>query len=104
MLDGHTQDVKCVRWHPIRNVLISASYDDTLKFWNEDGGDWYCHDTLTGHSSTVWSCAFNSSGDKLISCSDDKSIILWKNVYDNNLGAWNKYQTLKNRHKYSIYR
>jgi WD40 repeat protein len=104
MLDGHSQDVKCVKWHPKRNILVSTSYDDTLRVWIEDGGDWYCHDTLSGHASTVWSCSFDLSGDKLVSCSDDKGIILWKNEYDKKVGSWNKCQTIKNNQKYTIYR
>lgn len=31
VLQGHTQDVKMVRWHPHQNWLVSASYDDSLK-------------------------------------------------------------------------
>ena len=34
MLEGHTQDVKFVRWHPTAPaMLLSASYDDTIKVW-----------------------------------------------------------------------
>lgn len=31
VLQGHTQDVKMVKWHPTQNWLVSASYDDTIK-------------------------------------------------------------------------
>lgn len=34
VLSGHSQDVKSVRWHPSRNLLLSASYDDSIKLWN----------------------------------------------------------------------
>lgn len=31
VLQGHTQDVKMVQWHPTMNVLFSCSYDNTIK-------------------------------------------------------------------------
>jgi WD40 repeat protein len=31
VLQGHTQDVKMVQWHPILDVLVSVSYDNTIK-------------------------------------------------------------------------
>jgi hypothetical protein len=31
VLNGHTQDVKQVTWHPTEDVLISVSYDNTIK-------------------------------------------------------------------------
>jgi WD40 repeat protein len=40
VLHGHSQDVKCVKWHPSRDLLFSSSYDDTIKVWAEDDDDW----------------------------------------------------------------
>ena len=31
VLNGHTQDVKMVQWHPTMDVLFSCSYDNTIK-------------------------------------------------------------------------
>ena len=57
----HTQDVKSLRFHPSRpGLLVSASYDDSLKVWAEDGDDWYCAQTLVAHSSTVWGLSFGA--------------------------------------------
>ncbi|MEX7539442.1 hypothetical protein SGI37_20710, partial [Providencia rettgeri] len=33
-----------------------------------------------GHTSTVWSLAFNASGDKMVSCSDDLTVKIWTDV------------------------
>jgi WD40 repeat protein len=77
VLNGHTQDVKCVKWHPTKEILCSASYDDTIKFWIEEMDDWECVDTLKGHTSTVWSISFNPTGDLLCSVGDDRKMILW---------------------------
>ncbi|KAK8632485.1 hypothetical protein V6N13_072876 [Hibiscus sabdariffa] len=52
VLQGHTQDVKMVRWHPTMDVLFSCSYDNTIKVWwsEDDDGDWSYVQTL-GESS-----------------------------------------------------
>lgn len=31
VLQGHTQDVKMVLWHPFVDVLVSVSYDNSIK-------------------------------------------------------------------------
>ena len=31
VLQGHTQDVKMVQWHPFYDVLVSVSYDNSIK-------------------------------------------------------------------------
>ncbi|PPD68723.1 hypothetical protein GOBAR_DD34394 [Gossypium barbadense] len=66
------------------DILFSCSYDNTAKvWWSEDAdGDWDCVQTLgessNGHSSTVWSLAFNAKGDKLVTCSDDLTLKIWE--------------------------
>lgn len=42
------QDVKTVRWHPQGEVLVSASYDDSIKLWVEEDDEWVCAQTLAG--------------------------------------------------------
>lgn len=37
-----------------------------------------CCATLEGHESTVWSVAFDGSGERLASCSDDKTVRIWQ--------------------------
>ena len=31
VLEGHTEDVKMVQWHPFFDVLVSVSYDNTIR-------------------------------------------------------------------------
>lgn len=59
-------------------LLASASYDDTVKLYQEEEDDWVCCATLEGHESTVWSVAFDRSGERLASCSDDKTVRIWR--------------------------
>ena len=42
------QDVKTVRWHPSSELLVSASYDDSIKVWVESDDEWICAQTLAG--------------------------------------------------------
>lgn len=39
-----------VAWHPGGDLLVSASYDDSIKVWEEDasGDEWICKQTLEG--------------------------------------------------------
>ena len=81
-----------------RELLASGSYDDTIRLWRdvEDEGDWMCVAVIEGHGGTVWDVCWekyintslypNLSNEdiagewepRLISCSDDLSIRLWK--------------------------
>ena len=81
------QDVKMVAWHPTGEVLISCSYDDSIKVWVDCDGEWECAQTLAGpglgHSSTVWGIAFNKDGSQMVSCSDDHTLRVWACSFNN---------------------
>ena len=86
VLHGHEGDVKCVEfasshgeWGDGEEILLSASYDDTIKCWAEEAGDWYCAATIGGvHSSTIWSITLSPSAGRLVSGSADGSIAIYK--------------------------
>lgn len=85
ILQGHIGDVKCVvlalshgEWGDGDDIVLSSSYDNTIKVWAEDTGDWYCAATLSAHSSTVWSLAMAPSEIRMVSGSADRSLAIWK--------------------------
>lgn len=107
VLQEHSGDVKCVSWHPVEECFASASYDDTIRLWREDIDDWGQVACLKGHEGTVWyidwegverdgsslqsgdsseaaaaAKAWNerhvSSGPRLVSCSDDRTVRVWR--------------------------
>jgi len=53
-----------------------------VRVWAENDDDWYCKETLTGHTSTVWGVALSPQGSRMASVSDDNSVIVWQ--YDQN--------------------
>ena len=79
VLEGHSQDIKFVKWIPPAcscassgsghhrggpsrptKLVLSGGYDDTLKIWEENPNrqdDWHCTATLVHHTSTVWEAA-----------------------------------------------
>ena len=43
-------------WHPQGEVLVSASYDDSIKLWVEEDDEWVCAQTLAGELRAGWEC------------------------------------------------
>ena len=84
----------------LSKVVASVSYDDTVKIWMADDDDWVCTDTLTGHTSTIWGAAFNDTGDTLVSCSDDLSLIFWRRKA---AGQYEQVASLSGQHERTIY-
>mmetsp|Transcript_17425 Transcript_17425/g.35773 ORF Transcript_17425/g.35773 Transcript_17425/m.35773 type:complete len:440 (+) Transcript_17425:72-1391(+) len=86
VLNGHEGDVKTVKFAPSHGIwgdgdelLLSASYDDTIKVWAEDDGDWYCAFSIQGvHTDTIWSLAIAPGGGRLVSASADGSLAILK--------------------------
>ena len=80
VLQGHTQDVKSVAWHPRLDVLVSAGYDATVRVWTEEaeGLEWACAQVLDEHRATVWDLAFDAAGAHLASCDAAGTVRVWR--------------------------
>ncbi|KAK8006205.1 WD domain-containing protein [Apiospora marii] len=94
VLNEHDGDVKAVAWCPdsdsrsgrgrySSDVLASASYDDTVRIWREDGdGEWVCVAVLEGHKGTVWGLQWEPKPEgsrfpRLLTWSADQTLRLW---------------------------
>ncbi|KAK8094731.1 hypothetical protein PG997_001416 [Apiospora hydei] len=93
VLNEHDGDVKAVAWCPdgarsgrgrySSDVLASASYDDTVRIWREDGdGEWVCVAVLEGHAGTVWGLQWEPKPEgtrfpRLLTWSADQTLRLW---------------------------
>ncbi|KAF2163350.1 hypothetical protein M409DRAFT_57631 [Zasmidium cellare ATCC 36951] len=68
---GHTNGVMCLQFDD--NVLITGSYDSTVKVWDINSGE--CLRTLTGHTSGIRCLQFDEK--KLMTGSLDNTLKLW---------------------------
>jgi WD40 repeat protein len=83
ILQGHSQDVKAVKFNPTdSHMVVSVSYDDSIKVWRSTTlDDWELTETLRGHSGTVWDVAFNPEcGSEFATVSADGSLKIWSNT------------------------
>lgn len=70
-LTGHRETVIKVIFHPVFNILVSASEDATIKSWDYETGEY--ERTLKGHTEAIQDIAFDESG-KLLGNSVIKSV------------------------------
>jgi len=86
VLHGHEADVKCVKFAPSHglwgdgdDIALSASYDNAVRVWAEDAGDWFCAAVVDAvHSSTIWTLTVAPSGARFVSGSADGSLAIYK--------------------------
>lgn len=107
---GHTQDVKAVAWHPEGEILVSCSYDDSIRLWMDDGDEWQCSQTLSGaedpahHTATVWAIAFRPDGGRMVSCSGDLTLMVWStDLNERRKPEWRHVSTVSGCHTRVIY-
>ncbi|KAI8898235.1 WD40-repeat-containing domain protein [Globomyces pollinis-pini] len=72
-LIGHTDAVMGIYFDDAKSLLITASFDTTLRAWNVETG--LCIGILKGHTKCVRGVQFDDS--KIVSCSMDKTIRIW---------------------------
>lgn len=67
----HTQSVHLVAWNRKATLVATASLDFTIGVWDVEEGQLMC--SFREHTDRITSLAFNSIGDRLASCSLDRS-------------------------------
>ena len=79
-LNGHTEAVRCLEFHPINKfTLVSGSRDHTIIVWEdaEDGKGFVSSKTLSGHCSCITAIQFFQNGNCLLSGSYDGTVKVW---------------------------
>lgn len=64
-LVGHKNKITNVKFHPLYDLLASASEDASIKLWDSETGE--NDKTLRGHTKKINSLAFNNQGTILAS-------------------------------------
>ncbi|KAH7694211.1 WD repeat domain 39 [Aphelenchoides avenae] len=93
ILQNHTADVKFVAWHPTEDVLVSGGYDCSIRFYRFDGEDWVTQQAIAdAHQDTIWSGAFDSTGEYFVSVGADRAVKIWQRVPGNSISTstWKK--------------
>lgn len=73
---GHQNYVFCVNFNPQGTLIVSGSYDETIRTWDACRGD--CLRTFTvAHGTVVTSVQFNRDGSLIVSGGYDGRITIW---------------------------
>ncbi|NXY38724.1 CORO7 protein, partial [Pomatorhinus ruficollis] len=77
VLQGHTEKIYSIRFHPMASdLLVSSSYDMTVRIWELSAGrEVLC---LQGHTDQIFSMAWSPDGKKLATVSKDGRIRLYE--------------------------
>ena len=77
-LEGHTDNVYSLTFHPNSYLLASASRDKTVRIWDVGDNNNLRHvRTLRGHTKLVYSVAWSPDGRTLASAAGDGTVRLW---------------------------
>ena len=75
-LKGHTGWVRSLAVTSDSKVLISASDDATIRFWDLSNGR--CFRTIKAHAAAIRGITLSPDGMKLASASWDRTVKLWE--------------------------
>ena len=78
VLKGHENRVKCVDWS--ENYIVSGSNDAVVRVWDAETGECIAH--MDQHKSAVNCVQWFSDHQRIVSGSDDNTLILWKYTTD----------------------
>jgi len=73
--EGHSNWVLNVKFSPDGQRIATASADNTIKLWRDDGT---LLQTLIGHGSFVQGLSFSPDGKTIASASGDNTVKLWR--------------------------
>ncbi|KAJ3160417.1 hypothetical protein HDU86_000751 [Geranomyces michiganensis] len=72
-LQGHTDSVMCLHYSECKGLLVTGSYDYTIRVWNTDTME--CIKVLTGHTRCIRGVQMDDT--KIVSGSMDRTLRIW---------------------------
>ena len=79
VLRGHTGGVLSVSFSGDGRLIVSGSWDKTVRVWNAVSGECVLR-PLQGHTNWVNSVSFSGDGKLIVSGSDDSTVRVWNAV------------------------
>lgn len=76
-LSGHSDTVTSGDFSPDGKFFVAGSLDTNLIVWNLNTGN-IERDTLTDHTGAIIKVAYDPSGTRIVSISEDESAIIWR--------------------------
>lgn len=79
-IPAHNYAIYSIEFHPQLNIFATGSRDKTIKLWNASNFDFLLRiskENNEGHVNSVNKLLWSQSDNQLISCGDDRSIIVW---------------------------
>ncbi|RHZ87046.1 hypothetical protein Glove_41g35 [Diversispora epigaea] len=70
-----SDEIMWIDWHPKGAILLAGTNDGTVWMWQIPSGN--CMNVFSGHAGSVTVGQFTPDGKKIVSGSNDCSIILW---------------------------
>jgi U3 small nucleolar RNA-associated protein 12 len=80
---GHRSEVTSILRSPHKNVFAVGYADGSIRIWDSDSSS--VTTTFNGHRKAVTAMAFDESGTRLASGSQDTDIIVWDLVVETGL-------------------
>ncbi len=75
VLDGPSEAVTFLSWHPRGPVLLAGSEDKTAYMWNASKGLFMM--AFAGHEDAITAGFFSGDGKKVVTASRDSSVRIW---------------------------